>query len=164
MSFSLNLGSLGTLSTSPLSGVSMGVPTFDLKANFVSKYGSYSTPYDNLDSIGNQTFKTQWPMLASIVGIFLAIFCFIGSAREVDPETKQEMERSGMKKFLLGLGWLILLSSLFGFGYGGYLYFAVYLPQYYKWLESLPSEAKVSLGTIKTIDSLVSQVNSKNRR
>lgn len=158
MSFSINLGSLGNISSLP---VSFDVPSVNLKSDFINKYGSFAAPYDSIDSIGGQTFKTQWPMLASVVGIIFAVFCFIGSAKEVDPETKQELERSTGKSLLLGLGWLLLLSSIFGFGYAGYLYFAIYLPQYYKWLDSLPSDGKVSLGAIRTIDNLVSQINNQ---
>ncbi len=161
MSFSLNLGSLGTINSAP---ISFSVPTVDLKANFVNRYGSYSMPYDSIDNLGGQTFKTQWPLLIGIVGVFAAIFSFVGSAREVDPATNELKERTAMKKFLFGLGWLLLLSSVFGFGYGIYLYIAIYLPQYNQWLKSLPSEAKVSLGAIKTIDNLVSQAANRASR
>jgi hypothetical protein len=161
MSFSINLGSLGRISSSP---VSLTVPTVDLKTNFVSRYGSYSMPFDSIDNLGGQTFKTQWPILVAVIGIILSVLSFAGSSREVDPETNELKERTAMKKFLFALGWLLLLSSVFGFGYGAYLYIAVYLPQYHLWFKSLPSEAKASIGAIKTIDSLVNQAANRASR
>jgi hypothetical protein len=156
MSFSINFGSPNPYS--------LTVPTVDLKTNFISKYGSYSYPFDSIDSIGGQTIKTSWPIIMAIIGIFITVFLFAGSQKEVDPETKKEKERTLLKQILYAFAWFSLFVTIFGFGYGGYLYFAVYLPQYGKWLNSLPSEAKISLGAINTIDNLVEQINAKNRR
>jgi hypothetical protein len=157
MSISFNLGKLNT------SPFSIGNPTLDMKANFINKYGTLASPYESLDSLGNQTFKTYWPILVSIVGIIVSIFCFIGSAKDKDPKTQKELERTTGKTILLGLAWFLLFSSIFGFGYGSYLYIAIYLPQYNDWFASLPIDAKSSLGSIKTIDNLVSRINSTQK-
>lgn len=129
----------------------------DLKTQFVSNYGNLSTGFAHIDSLGNQKFNTQWPLLVLIVGIILAILTYVGSKPEKDEKTGKDKDRTPMQKFLLGLTWLFILSSVFGAGYGAYLYFAIYLPEYFKWFESLPASAKTQLGMISTIDSIKSK-------
>lgn len=135
-------------------------PTLGIKSNFVASYGSYAEPYDALDSMGYQKFNTQWPYLVAIVSLILMIVCFVYGKQEVDPKTKEPIEKTTGKKFLTGLGWLLLACTLFGTGYGTYLYFAVYMPQYAKWFESLPSQAKASVGMMTTLDRLTSSSTS----
>jgi hypothetical protein len=120
-------------------------PVVDIKSNFIANYGSYAQPYDALDAIGNQKFNTSWPVLLVVLSIVLMIVCFVMGKQEVDPKTNQPIEKTNGKKIATGLAWLLLLTAVFGGGYGAYLYFAVYLPQYAKWFESLPSQAKASL-------------------
>lgn len=134
-------------------------PDVDLKTNFIANYGSYAQPYDALDAMGNQKFNTSWPILVVIVSVILMIMFFIMGKQEVDPKTNKPIEKTTGKKILTGLAWLLLLTSLFGTGYGLYLYFAVYMPQYAKWFESLPSQAKASVGMITAMDRLLSQTN-----
>ena len=134
----------------------------DLKSRFVSDYGRYAESYNHIDNLGNQKFNTQWPYLVLVVGVILSIITFIASSPEKDAKTGLPKERTNMQKILLGLTWLFVLSSVFGAGYGLYLYFAIYLPEYYKWLESLPSDAKGKLGMIATVDRL--EANEKAER
>ena len=126
----------------------------DLKSQFVADYGTYSSKFDHLDPLGYQKINTQWPILVVIVGIILAVLTWVGSKPSKNEKTGQDNERTGMQKFLLGLSWLFILCSVFGVGYGSYLYFAVYLPEYFKWFEMLPRDAKTRLGMISTIDKL----------
>ncbi len=136
----------------------------DLKTQFVSNYGNLSTGFTHIDPLGNQKFNTQWPLLVLIVGIILAILTYVGSKPEKDEKTGKVKDRTPMQKFLLGLSWLFILSSVFGAGYGAYLYFAIYLPEYFKWFESLPTSAKTQLGMISTIDSIKSKEMSDRDR
>ncbi len=140
----------------------LGNPSLDIKSNFVINYGSYSEPYDSLDAMGYQKFNTQWPYLVAIICLILMIVSFVVGKQDVDPKTNQPIEKSIGKKLLTGLGWALLFGTLFGTSYGIYLYFAVYMPQYAKWFESLPSQAKVTVGMVSTLDNLTSQ--SYNRQ
>jgi hypothetical protein len=128
-------------------------PTLDIKSNFVANYGSYAEPYDALDSMGYQKFNTQWPYLVAVLCLILMIISFSFG--------EQQVEKTTGKKILNGLGWLFLLCTLFGIGYGIYLYFAVYMPQYTKWFDSLPSQAKASVGMMTTLDKLTSSTRNR---
>lgn len=136
----------------------------DLKSQFVADYGRLSSSFNHIDPLGNQKINTQWPLIVLIVGIILAILTWVGSKPETDDKTGKEKERTGMQKFLLGLSWLFILCSVFGAGYGAYLYFAIYLPEYFKWFDGLPLEAKTRLGMISTIDSIKSKEVSDRER
>lgn len=140
-----------------------GNPTLDVKSNFVATYGSYAEPYDALDSMGYQKFNTQWPYLVAFVSLILMIVCFSFGKQQVDPKTNKPIEKTTGKKLLTGLGWLLLVCTLFGTGYGVYLYFAVFMPQYTKWFESLPTQAKASVGMMTTLDRLTSSSNTNNQ-
>ena len=134
-------------------------PDVDIKSNFIANYGSYAQPYDALDAMGNQKFNTSWPVLVVIVSVVLMIMFFVMGKEEVDPKTKKPIEKTTGKKILTALAWLLMLSAIFGSGYGLYLYFAVYMPQYTKWFDSLPSQGKASVGMISAMDKLLSQTN-----
>jgi hypothetical protein len=139
----------------------LGNPTLDIKSNFVANYGSYAEPYNALDYMGYQKFNTQWPYLIAVVGLIFMILSFIFGKQQVDLKTNQPIEKTNSKKILTGLGWLFLLCTLFGAGYGIYLYFAVYIPQYAKWFESLPSQAKANVGMMSTLDRLTSSTQNR---
>jgi len=137
----------------------------DLKTQFIADYGRLSTNFIHIDHLGNQKLNTQWPIIVLVAGIFLAVFAYIGSKPDKDEMTGEEKERTSMQKFLLGLTWLFALCSVFGAGYGAYLYFAIYLPEYFKWFNSLPSDAKAKLGMITSIDKInTEQMSRTNRR
>ncbi len=136
----------------------------DLKTQFVSDYGKLSANFAHIDPLGNQKFNTQWPMIVLIVSIILSVITYIGSKPEKDEKTGKDRERTGMQKFLLGLTWLFILCSVFGAGYGAYLYFAIYLPEYFKWFDSLPMDAKTRLGMITTVDKVNSKAESNRNR
>lgn len=135
----------------------LGNPSLDVKSIFVTKYGSYAHPYDSLDATGYQKFNTQWPYLFAVLCFFLMVISFGLGGQTIDPETKKPIEKTTSKKFLTGLGILFLLCTLFGAGYGLYLYFAVYMTQYVQWFDSLPLEAKSSVGMMTTLDNLAAQ-------
>ncbi len=136
----------------------------DLKTQFVADYGKLATGFVHVDPLGNQKFNTQWPILVIIIGIILSVFAYIGSRPDKDEKTGESKERTGLQKFLLGLTWLFILCAIFGAGYGAYLYFAIYLPEYFKWFETLPIEAKGKLGMITTIDKVSSNQETMTRK
>ncbi len=149
MSFNINLNPFQSTST-------------NLKSNFISNYANYAEPYDSIDLIGNQKFNTQWPLLLGIIMIVIAIVLFIYTQKQKDMYGK-ELERTTFKKLLYNLAFGLLFGSVFGFGYGAYLYLAVYLPEYYKWFDSLPSDAKASVGMIYAIDKIETSARTNNR-
>lgn len=126
----------------------------DLKSQFVATYGVYSTNFIHLDPLGNQKINTQWPILVVIVGVILSVLTWVGSKPSKNEKTGKDNDRTIMQKFLFGLSWLFMLCSVFGVGYGSYLYFLVYLPEYFKWFEILPIDAKTRLGMISTISNI----------
>ncbi len=140
MSFNINLNPFVSSST-------------NLKTNFISNYAQYAESYNNIDLIGNQKFNTQWPLLVAIIMIVIAIVLFIYTQKEKDMYGK-EIERTTIKKLLYNFAFVLLFGSVFGFGYGAYLYLAVYLPEYYEWFDSLPKEAKANVGMIYAIDKI----------
>lgn len=126
----------------------------NLKTQFVSDYGKFSTGFEHIDPLGNQKFNTQWPLIVIIVSIILAVLSYIGSKPEKDEKTGTDKPRTNMQKFLFGLTWLFILCLIFGTGYGIYLYFAIYLPEYFKWYKLLPLDGKTRLGMITTVDKI----------
>ncbi len=136
----------------------------DLKTQFVANYGKFATGFAHIDPIGNQKFNTQWPIIVIILGIILSVLAYIGSRPDKDEKTGESKERTGLQKFLLGVTWLFILCAVFGAGYGAYLYFAIYLPEYFKWFETLPMEAKGKLGMITTIDKVNLNQETMSRR
>jgi hypothetical protein len=132
----------------------MNSPKKMLNIDFVTNYGSYAQPFDAIDSLGNQTFATRLPIFVSLATLFCSALLFSFGRQEYDSITKQYKDKTLKKKVLTVLGWLLLICTLGGFGYGIYLYFAVYMTQYAKWFESLPTEAKTSIGMIQTIQKL----------
>ena len=134
-------------------------PASNLKTNFIANFGSYAQPFNSLDPLGNQKFNTSWPIFFVVISVFLMIAFFHYGKQIVDPATNQPIEKTTGKKILTGLAWLLLATSIFGTGYGIYLYFAIYMPQYVEWFESLPLEAKTSIGMISAMDKILSQAN-----
>ncbi len=126
----------------------------DLKTQFIADYGKLSSSFTHIDPIGNQKFNTQWPLIVIIVSIILAILSYVGSKPEKNEKTGIDLQRTTMQKFLFGLSWLFIFCSIFGAGYGAYLYFAIYLPEYFKWFNSLPIDGKTRLNMISTIDKI----------
>ncbi len=120
----------------------------NLKTNFIVDYGKFSSGFNYVDELGNQKFNTFWPIVVLIVGIILSAITFIGS------KPKKDEERNKWQKILFGLTFLLILCSVCGAGYGIYLYFAIYLPEYRIWFDKLPPEAKSQLSMISTIDTI----------
>ncbi len=129
-------------------------PEINLKSNFITNYGRYSQPFDKIDMMGNQKFNTLWPLFVGIIGVFASVGLFVKSKPASDPVTGKPLEKTDVQKLLYGLGWFMLASTIFGFGYAGYLYWFIYLPQYYRWFEKLPTDAKVAIGMISTIERI----------
>ena len=87
--------------------------------------------------------------------------CYLGS-EQIDPNTNKPIPKTRMEIIYTRLGHIFLLGTLFGCGYGIYLYFAVFSAQYKEWYSKLPSDAKLQLSSIHTIDNLTAQVNNNN--
>jgi hypothetical protein len=126
----------------------------NLKSEFIKDYASYAAEYDAIDVMGNQTFKTTWPYIVSAIGIIVMIIFFVMGMEKVDPVTKQPIPKTTMQPIYTYIGWFLLCCSLFGFGYGLYLYFAIFSPQYNEWYDSLPSTAKIELASINQLDAI----------
>jgi hypothetical protein len=149
----------------------------DLKSQFIADYGEYSARFIHLDPLGKQKLNTLWPYLVLVVGLILAILCYFSSRpdKKTNDETNttqetneysklnimqkilyglQDKERNTMQKMLYGLSLFFILCSVFGVGYGGYLYLFIYMPEYFKWLDKLPNEGKIKLGMITSIDKI----------
>jgi len=157
MSFNINF-------KNSIPSLSLGIPYVDLKSSFVRDYGPTTYKYNYLDSLGNQTFKTSWPLLVGVIALIIGIILIVISIKKNDKENEekeQEQEQTTLKKILLGIGIFILIISVFGFGYGAYLYFGLYLPQYTEWFYNLSEDGKIRLSSIYTIDNLIAQNNSK---
>jgi hypothetical protein len=82
------------------------------------------------------------------------LFSFAKGAQEIDPETEELMEKTLGKKIFTGFGWFFLVLMFLNIGYGDYLYFFVYMVQYTKWFKSLPTDAKIRVGTTSTLDNM----------
>ena len=139
------------------SGMSPGT---NLKTNFINDYGEYALDFKTIDPLGKQKMNTLWPYIVMVVSIILTVYLFIVGKKEKDPNTNQPIEKTTLKKILTGLAWSTLLISLISGGYGVYLYFFIYLPEYLEWSTSLPPGAFAKLTMIKAIDSVESQARS----
>ena len=86
----------------------------------------------------------------------------------VPPKSKtnpgKRQERTIGKKILLILGILLIISSLCGFGFYGYIYIFRYLPQYNKWYGELPEPAIEELTNIKLMATMENKIRSLENR
>jgi len=137
-------------------------PSMNLKTDFITKYGSFASGFDSIDVMGGQTFNTTWPYLASAGAFVFMLFLFYLGSEEIDPNTNKPIPKTRMQIIYTRLGVIFFLGTLFGCGYGIYLYFAVFSPQHAMWYSKLPYDAKLELKSIHTIDNLTAQVNNNN--
>ncbi len=140
MSFSLN----------PTSLANNSLATTEI--NFVNKYGSYADKYDDITPLGEQ--KQIWFYIITILSAVLSTILFIKSKEQVDANNKP-IERTTTETLLRILAWLTLIIFVGGTIYSGYMYFLIYLPQYYKWFNELPIDAKRDIAIIETLSKIV---------
>jgi hypothetical protein len=134
--------------------------------DFVRKYGKYALAYPLLYMDGTPNFYVSYPMvffiLCLIGGILILHFTYnikvdANGNKILDEQGKPVRDyenltplQSGMKKFSYGL---FISSVLFILLYAINYWFR-YIPQYYKWLDELPTEGKVQIGIITTLKNM----------
>ena len=74
---------------------------------------------------------------------------------KIDPITNKPLEKSTFDNILNYVKYFSIIVFLGSLGFNGYMYFIVYLPQYYKWFKMLPDAAKAELITINTLNSVI---------
>jgi hypothetical protein len=122
------------------------------KTNFISKYGSTTNNYDELDQLGQM----------NNAGIFILIFIFAVVLCILSFVFSSKYDR--LSKYLYYFGWFFLIVIIVTLGYGSYIYFFLYLPQWNEWYKTLPSQAKQDLMSIKTLNAVKSELpNNMNR-
>ena len=79
----------------------------------------------------------------------------IVTKEKIDPITNKPLEKSTFDNILNYVKYFSIIVFLGSLGFNGYMYFIVYLPQYYKWFKMLPDAAKAELITINTLNSVI---------
>ena len=130
------------------------------KVDFVNKYGSYSSNYDNLTPLGGQ--KKTWFYFILIISLILTGILFHLSKEEKDANGNI-IEPTSAKKLYKILAWMFLGISIIFIIYSGYMYFFIYSPQYNEWLKSLPVEAQNKLNIIKSLNLIANEVQNYNK-
>ena len=127
--------------------------------SFALRYGKYAEDLECVGPSGGQSWKTILPVgvtfLCFVIGI---LFLSKGSPDPAQPEKPLSPLQQAMRVF----GILLLITALGSLGFYGYTYFAKYLPEYYEWFDSLPSEAKTELALISFADKMLNTNNNNN--
>ena len=127
------------------------------QSSFPLRYGKYAEDFEYVAASGNQSWKTFLPAGIALICLIIS-FLFIAKPKS-DP-TQPEKELTGLQKAMRMFGFLLMFIALGGFGFYGYLYFVKYLPEYYQWFDSLPSEAKTELALVSLANKFL---NNKNQ-
>lgn len=127
-------------------------------SSFAMRYGSYASDFEYVSADGGQGLKVILPIgvafLCLVVGI---MFLSQASKNPNEPEKPLTPLQQAMRIF----GILLMLATLGSFGFYGYTYFAKYLPEYYQWFESLPSEAKTELALMSFAQKFLNNNNNQ---
>ena len=115
----------------------------DRQREFISKYGSTTNNYNYLDQLGKM--KNGTIVAIFIIAVLLSIGAFVFSNN--NPKIISQC-------LLRKIGWIFAIIAIFALGYGGMLYFFLYLPQWNTWFKTLPSEGQILLGSIKGLTSV----------
>ncbi len=129
------------------------------KLNFINTYGASTMNYDRLTATGEQ--KYAWFYFIPVLTIITTIILFAKSVQKVD-ENNNPIERTTIEKTLRILAWISLIICVLSLIYSGYMYLFMYLPQYNKWFNELPIDAKQQLKMINSLES-VATFNYSNR-
>jgi hypothetical protein len=113
--------------------------------SFALRYGKYAEDLEYVSESGGQNWKT---ILPGGVAILCLIIGFLFVAKPKSDPTVPEKELTALQKVMKVFGFLLIFTALGGFGFYGYVYFTKYLPEYYEWFDSLPSEAKTELALV----------------
>jgi hypothetical protein len=126
------------------------------QSSFALRYGKYAEDLDYVSPSGGQNFKTMLPVGVAFLCLVVAIlFLSKGSKNPNEPEK----ELSALQKAMRVFGFLLLFAALGGFGFYGYVYWTKYLPEYYQWFNSLPSEAKTELALVSFANKFLNNNN-----
>jgi hypothetical protein len=141
--------------------------------DFINKYGKYALAYTLLYMDGSPNFYVFYPILLFILCLFGGIIMiYFTSNPKLDENGNKVLDekgntifdynnptpfQSGMKKVSYGLFGLSVFFILFY----AVNYFLRYLPEYYKWVSDLPTEAKVQLGIMEAINRITNTRRSR---
>ena len=125
--------------------------------NFINKYGNYASGYKHLSPIGEN--KHFLHIIVAILSIVASIILFVNSPEERDAKNNP-IERSTIKKIFRTSAWILLIVFVLSVVYGGYLHFALYLPEYNDWFQKLPADAKNDINIIHGINQIVNNMRN----
>jgi hypothetical protein len=125
--------------------------------SFALRYGKYAEDFEYVGTSGSPNFKTTIPVIIAFLCIVVAIL-FLSKANNSPNEPEKEL--TVLQKAMRVFGFLLLFAALGGFGFYGYLYFVKYLPEYYEWFDSLPSEAKTELALVSFANKFMNNTNN----
>ncbi len=122
------------------------------RVDFINKYGTLASKYDRLNALGEQKNKLFYFLPLAL--LILSMILFAKSIQKKDADNKP-IERTSDEKLLRNIAWIVFIGFILSTGYGGYMYFILYMPQYNKWFNELPFDAKEKLNLINTLDLVV---------
>jgi hypothetical protein len=133
--------------------MNIGINTSNVQSEFITKYGSYASQFTALNALGHQ--RNNYYVVVSILAFVFMIAMLVVTKEKIDPITNKPLEKSTFDNILNYVKYFSIIVFLGSLGFNGYMYFIVYLPQYYKWFKMLPDAAKAELITINTLNSVI---------
>lgn len=127
------------------------------QSSFALRYGKYAKDFDYVGSSGGQGVRVILPIGIAIICLIVG-FLFIAKPKSQIDQPDQPL--TSLQKVMKVVGFLFIFAALGGFGFYGYLYFAKYLPEYYQWFDSLPSEAKTELALVSFANKFLNNTNN----
>ena len=136
--------------------------------DFIRKYGKYALAYPLLYMDGSPNFYVTYPMLLFVLCLFGGIFMiYFTSNPKVDANGNKILDEKGntipdySNPTPFQSGMKTVSYGLFGFSVFFILFYAInywfrYIPEYYKWLAKLPTEGKIQLGIITSLNNMTS--------
>ena len=126
------------------------------QSSFAMRYGKYAEDFEYVGASGGQGVRVILPVGVAIICLIVG-FLFIAKPKSQMDQPDQPL--TPLQKVMKVVGFLFIFAALGGFGFYGYLYFAKYLPEYYEWFESLPSEAKTELALVSFANNFMNNTN-----
>ena len=131
-----------------------------IQNDFISKYGTYASSYDALDALGQP--RNKYYQFLSVAALFFMILMVAITQEKIDPNTNKPFPKTTLDTILKYIKYLSIILFIVSLFFNGYKYFAIYVPQYLKWFESLPMDAKAQLVSISTLQSIMNQPTQQN--
>jgi cell division septal protein FtsQ len=144
----------------------MGLFSTLASMQFINKYGKYALAFPLLYMDGSPNFYVSYPMVLFILCLIGGIIImYFTSNPQVDANGNKVLDEKGktipdysnptpfqsfMRKVSYGLfGLSILFVLLYAVNY-----WFRYIPEYYKWLDKLPTEAKIQVGMMTALKNM----------